>query len=132
MGVADILSERATCTRRKVGAVLTTHDNIIVSTGYNGAPSGYTHCTDGGCPRGKLAHTEVPAGADYNQYPCVAVHAEANAIIRAGSRAVGGTIYVNSQPCQQCSNLIRGVGIKRVVYRRRSLGTVIDVAAEEL
>jgi dCMP deaminase len=112
--VAHIMSERSTCSRRKVGAVLV-RDNRIVATGYNGQPSGKTHCVDGGCPRGKFTHDEIPKDADYNQFPCTAIHAEANAIIRAGHALTeGATIYVTELPCQQCSNLIEGAGIIRV------------------
>lgn len=113
--IAKIVSERATCSRRKVGAVLV-QDNRIIATGYNGAASGAVHCIDGGCPRGKLSYEDVPAGADYNTYPCVAIHAEANALLRAGHAASkGGTLYVTTAPCQQCWNLIQAAEVGRVV-----------------
>lgn len=113
--VARIIAERSTCSRRKVGAVLVL-DNRIVATGYNGQPSGKTHCVDGGCPRGKFTHDEIPKDADYNQFPCTAIHAEANAIIRAGHALTkGATLYVTEIPCQQCANLIEGADIVRVV-----------------
>lgn len=113
--IAKIVSERATCSRRKVGAVLV-QDNRIIATGYNGAASGAVHCIDGGCPRGKLSYEDAPAGADYNTYPCVAIHAEANALLRAGHAASkGGTLYVTTAPCQQCWNLIQAAEVGRVV-----------------
>lgn len=115
--VAEIMSERSTCSRRKVGAVLV-QDNRIVATGYNGSPPGEEHCVDGGCPRGQFTHDEIPKDADYNQFPCTAVHAEANAIIRAGHALTkGAAIYVTENPCQQCTNLIRGAEIERVIVR---------------
>jgi len=114
MKVAHVMAERSTCSRRKVGAVLV-QDNRIVATGYNGQPPGKTHCVDGGCPRGKFTHDEIPKDADYNQFPCTAIHAEANAIIRAGHALTeGATIYVTEPPCQQCTNLILGAEIARV------------------
>jgi dCMP deaminase len=117
--VAKIISERSTCSRRKVGAVLV-RGNRIVATGYNGQPSGQMHCVDGGCPRGKLSFEEVPPNSDYNQFPCTAIHAEANAIIRAGHALTeGATIYVTELPCLQCSNLIQGADIARVVIMGR-------------
>ena len=117
LDIADIVSKRSTCSRRQVGAVLV-QDNRIVSTGYNGAPPGQAHCVDGGCPRGKLSHEEVPKDADYNQFPCVAVHAEANAIIRAGyALTKDASLYITTSPCQQCWNLIQGAGIVRVVWQ---------------
>lgn len=115
LSIAQVVAERATCSRRKVGAVLT-QDNRIISTGYNGAPSGAPHCTDGGCPRGKLTYEDVPAGADYNLHPCVAIHAEANALLRAGHAASkGGTLYITTAPCQQCWNLIQAAEVGRIV-----------------
>ena len=91
-------------------------DNRIIATGYNGATPGKMHCIDGGCPRGQLSHSEVPPDSDYNLYPCVAVHAEANAIIRAGyGLAKGGTMYITDNPCQQCLNMIEAAEIARFV-----------------
>lgn len=116
MKVAQVVSERSTCSRRKVGAVLV-KDNRILATGYNGAPPNKTHCVDGGCPRGQFTHDEVPKDFDYNAVPCVAVHAEANAIIRAGHALTkGATLYVTEKPCQQCTNLIEGAEIDAVLW----------------
>lgn len=114
--VAGVMAQRSTCSRRQVGAVLV-KDNRIVATGYNGSPPGAPHCIDGACPRGRLSYDEVPAGADYNAFPCIAVHAELNAIIRAGyDRANGGTLYVTDKPCQQCWNAINAAGITVVKW----------------
>lgn len=75
-----------------------------------------THCIDGGCPRGQFTHSEIPKDADYNQFPCTAIHAEANAIIRAGHALTkGATIYVTEPPCLQCTNLIKGAEISYVI-----------------
>lgn len=115
LAIAKIWSERATCSRRKVGAVVVL-DNKVIGQGYNGVASGRTHCTDGGCPRGRLSYGDVPAGSDYNQYVCLAIHAEHNAILDAGLRNVdGATLYCTEQPCQQCTNLIEHAKIGRVV-----------------
>jgi dCMP deaminase len=112
------LAQFSTCTRRQVGAVLVNREGKIVGEGYNGVSSGEVHCVDGGCPRGLLAYSDVPAGVDYNLYPCRAIHAEHNAILLAGvERARGGTIYVTDEPCTQCSVLIKHVGIERVVVK---------------
>lgn len=117
LAVADIMAQRSTCSRRKVGAVLV-QDNRIISTGYNGAAPGLQHCVDGGCPRGKMSFTEVAPFADYNLFPCVAIHAEANALLRAGHGAArGGTLYVTCKPCQQCTNLINAAEIGRIVLK---------------
>lgn len=112
--IAGIWAERATCSRRKVGAVVV-KDKRVIGQGYNGVASGKLHCTEGGCPRGAMG-AEVPPGSDYNEFPCYAIHAEHNAILNAGLGACeGATIYVTAEPCQQCSNLIQHAKIGRVV-----------------
>lgn len=114
---AEALTRLSTCSRRKVGAVLVSAQNIVISEGYNGAAPGEIHCVDGGCPRGQLSYADVPKDADYNLYPCVAIHAEANAIIRADAeRTLGGTLYVTQPPCQQCQNMIRTARIATVIW----------------
>lgn len=113
--VAEIWSHRSTCTRRQIGAVVV-KDKKVIGQGYNGVPSGKLHCDEGGCPRGRLTHDEVAKDADYNLFPCGAIHAEHNAILQAGLAACeGATIYVTDAPCQQCSNLIEHAKIERIV-----------------
>lgn len=113
--IARIWAQRSTCSRRKVGAVLV-KDKKVIGNGYNGVRSGAAHCVDGGCPRGRLSYDDVPAGSDYNAYPCYAIHAEHNAILQAGmDQALGATLYSTELPCQQCQNLIEHVGIECVV-----------------
>lgn len=91
-------------------------ENRVIGQGYNGVASGKKHCVDGGCPRGLLDYSEVPAGADYNQYPCTALHAEYQAITDAGKLACrDATIYVTAEPCQQCTNMIEDAKIKEVI-----------------
>jgi len=112
--IARVWAERATCSRRKVGAVVVQGSRVI-GQGYNGVASGKTHCEDGGCPRGGMG-PEVPPGADYNQFPCYAIHAEHNAILDAGLRScAGATLYVTAEPCRQCTNLIEHAKIGRIV-----------------
>lgn len=116
LGIAEAVAERADCTRRKVGAVIV-KDHRIVSTGYNGAPAGQRGCIDGSCPRGLMSLADVPAGSSYDTGPgsCIAVHAEANAIIYGDyDRMHGATIYVTDSPCDGCQRLIDGAGIIRV------------------
>lgn len=114
LSLAQHWATMATCSRRKVGAVVV-QDRKVIGNGFNGVPGGRLHCVDGGCPRGLLG-PEVPPGADYNVYPCLAIHAEHNAILQAGLEAcVGATIYVTDAPCQQCSNLIEHAKIARIV-----------------
>ncbi|MCQ2311296.1 MAG: dCMP deaminase family protein [Paludibacteraceae bacterium] len=102
MKMARTWSENSYCVRRKVGALLV-KDQMIISDGYNGTPSGFENkCED-----------------DNNaSFPYV-LHAEANAITkvaRSHNSADGATLYVTASPCMECSKLIIQSGIKRVVY----------------
>lgn len=120
--IARSIAARATCLRRCYGAVVT-KDNIIVSTGYNGAPRGMKDCLEvGACTRMEL---EVPHGERYEM--CHSVHAEANAIIRASLEELrGSTLYISgrdgteaecdSEPCMMCKRMILNAHINRVVY----------------
>jgi len=96
-------SERSTCPRAVVGAIIT-KDNKIIATGYNGAPNDMPHCTDVGCAVGEDDHCHR------------AVHAEINAIIQASGSSQGGTLYCTHKPCLNCSKAIIQAGIKEVKY----------------
>ncbi len=102
MRMAMIWAENSYCDRRKVGALLV-KDNMIISDGYNGTPSGFENkCED----ETGLTHPYV-------------LHAEANAITkiaRSGNNSEGATLYVTSSPCIECSKLIIQSGITRVVF----------------
>jgi len=118
LGIAQAVAARADCTRARVGAVIV-KNHRIVATGYNGSPAGEPGClTDGACPRGRHTLPEMSAGGDFDNGPgfCIAVHAEANAIIYADrDRTEHATIYVTQAPCAGCAKLIKGAGIGRVV-----------------
>lgn len=115
MQIAEVVKTRSTCMRRQVGAVIV-KDNHIVTTGYNGAPSGLKHCTeDNSCERERL---KIPSGERHEL--CRALHAEQNAIISASKQGVsveGSTIYVTVHPCIICAKMLINAGIKRVVYK---------------
>lgn len=105
--IAYAVSRRSDCKRRHVGAVITKH-NRIVSTGYNGAPAGEPGCE--ACPM-----REVGASDNYDR--CVAVHAEANALLYADrDKTEGATLYVTREPCAGCAKLARAAGIARISY----------------
>jgi dCMP deaminase len=113
MNIVDLVKDRSTCLRRKVGAIIV-KDKRILASGYNGAPAGCKHCEEIGCLREKL---NVPSGERHEL--CRASHAEQNAIVQAAKHGIsidGGTIYVTTRPCIICSKLIINAGIKRVVY----------------
>lgn len=114
MDIVEMIKGRSTCLRRKVGAVIV-KDRRILTSGYNGAPSGCKHCEEVGCLREELG---IPSGQRHEL--CRASHAEQNAIVQAAMHGVsieGGTIYVTAQPCVICSKLIINAGIKRVVFK---------------
>lgn len=115
LGISHAVSHRADCSRRRVGAVIVGTDHRIVSTGYNGGPSGGPSCLAGECPRG-LSTVAPGSSYDTGAGSCIAVHAEANAIIYADYSALrGSTIYITDWPCDGCMRLIKGAGISRVV-----------------
>ncbi len=107
-----VVAERSTCIipGRQYGAIVVKNKQVI-STGYNGAPRGMKDCIElGYCPkRAKGGSTGKM------QEECIAVHAEANALIQAGRAAEGGTLYINGFPCKMCARMIVNAGIKRVV-----------------
>ena len=112
MRIARQVATRSTCLRRHVGAVVV-KDKRILSTGYNGAPSGLPHCDETSCLRDKLG---IPSGQ--RQEICRGLHAEQNAIIQAALHGVsirGSDIYVTHQPCITCAKMIINAGIIRVV-----------------
>ena len=115
MEIAEIVKTRSTCMRRQIGAVIV-KDNRIITTGYNGAPSGCRHCTEiGSCYR---QEHNIPSGERHEL--CRALHAEQNAIIQAArieNTTDGATIYVTNQPCVICAKMCINAGIKRIVYK---------------
>src|SRR5680860_84715 len=101
----DFISQRATCQRRKVGAVLV-RDKRILTTGYNGSPPGMPHCTDVGCLM-----------IDDHCVRCL--HAEQNAIVQAALHGIStkdASCYISAAPCVHCAKLLVAAGIIRVVY----------------
>ena len=106
MDVALAVSQRATCDRLHVGAVLVKGDHII-ATGYNGAPSNLPQCDE--------------VGHDIVNYHCTrSNHAEENLITQSAYHGVstkGTTCYSTVHPCPQCVRLLYSSGVKQVIYR---------------
>lgn len=100
--MAKSWSELSHCERKKVGAIIVKND-MIISDGYNGTPSGFDNCCENS--QGET-HWYV-------------LHAEANAILKVAkstNNAHGATLYLTLSPCKDCSKLILQAGIRRVVY----------------
>ncbi len=104
--LCELISTRATCPRKNVGAVLV-RDNHVLSVGYNGSLPGLPHCIDVGC--------------DMEDNHCVAVnHAESNAICSAAKYGISlnnSILYTNIFPCWNCFKLVVSSGIKEIVYK---------------
>lgn len=100
--MAKTWSELSHCGRKQVGAIIV-KDGMIISDGYNGAPSGFDNCC------------ENEAGETH----WYVLHAEANAILKVAKsthNCNGATLYLTLSPCRDCSKLVVQSGIKRVVY----------------
>ena len=136
LDIAQTVAERSTCLRKMYGAIIVKND-VIVSTGYNGAPRGRKNCTDlGSCMRDKLG---IPRGERYEM--CRSIHSEANAIIAASrEQMLGSTLYMacvdphtheivpGTSSCMMCKRQIINAGIARVVIRDTKTDfRVIDV-----
>jgi dCMP deaminase len=126
MGLACLVAGRSTCIRRQVGAIAV-QDRRILATGYNGAPSGISHCLDHGCLREKL---NIPSGERHEL--CRAVHAEQNVIIQSavhGNTIRGATLYVHGgSPCFICARMLINAHIGKIIYS----GTYPDKHALEI
>lgn len=113
MDIAFKVAERGTCLRRRVGAIAV-KDKRILATGYNGAPSGLSHCAETGCVREKLA---VPSGERHEL--CRAVHAEQNVIVQAARHGIsleGASLYCTTFPCSICTKMLINCGIREIFY----------------
>lgn len=113
MKIAEIVKERSTCVKQKVGAVLV-KDKHIISTGYNGAPRNVTHCTEETCSRLDLDSLE-------KSHLCRGAHAEENAIAQAAYHGVStkdSVIYSTHFPCMSCSKLLINAGVTKLYYAR--------------
>ena len=136
LDMAQVALERSTYLRRHFGAVIVKND-VIISTGYNGAPRGRANCIDlNYCIR---QQRNIPRGTQYEL--CRAIHAEANAIIAASrEEMIGSTLYLvgrdaqtgdimkDADSCPMCKRQIINAGISQVVIRRdQNQYDVIDV-----
>lgn len=132
LGIAEAVLRRATCLRRRFGAVIVSKDDEIIATGYNGAPRGRKDCLEKGyCNKDRQGE-----GAHSSYNTCMSVHAEMNAIISASRKdMIGGTLFLtgrkfaegktvdefpyseNCVPCVICKKLIMNSGLARVVTK---------------
>ena len=137
MGIAEAVSKRSTCLKRRYGCVIVNNDEII-ATGYNGNPRGLENC----CDKGVCNRLDKPSNTgDYSD--CYSVHAEQNAMLSAARRdMIGATMYLygeeflnervswdcltenkwvrinNPEPCPICSRMIKNAGIDSVITKK--------------
>ena len=113
MDITHLVAKRSTCIRRQVGAILVKEKRIL-STGYNGAPSGVDHCLDVGCLR---EQKNIPSGERHEL--CRGSHAEQNAIVQAaayGTSIQDAVLFCTNLPCSICIKMIINAGIKDIFY----------------
>lgn len=137
LDIAKAIGRRSTCLRRQYGAIIV-KDNIIVSTGYNGAPRGTCNCIDTGvCERDRQ---NVPKGERYEL--CNAVHAEQNALINGDPwKTKDATIYIvgfnldgslaSGKPCLLCRRMLQNAMLKEVIYLETD-GSTLTVSPKDI
>lgn len=112
LNIAEEIASASKCVSKKVGSVIV-KDGRILSSGYNGTPSGYPNCSDHW--NGQWTENHHEWSKEYE------IHAEMNAIIWAARKGIsieGATIYATLQPCSQCTKNIIASGITKIVYRK--------------
>lgn len=129
-----LVASRSTCQRRAVGAIIVDADHHILATGYNGVPRGFLHCGQSATSKLEIPEWKTVAtitmidrngklplectgasDASGDTRRCLAVHAEANAILQCQRLDLARTIYVTATPCWECAKLIANTSIQRVV-----------------
>ena len=108
-----VVAKKSQCLSRQIGAILV-KDKRILATGYNGAPSGLSHCLEIGCLREK---NNIPSGERHEL--CRGLHAEQNAIIQAAYHGIsirGSCLFCTNLPCSICIKMIINAGIKKIIY----------------
>ena len=124
LNCAEVFAYRSTCLKRKYGAVIV-KDDVVISTGYNGAPRGFENCCDiGYCPR---MERDMHQGEGYDI--CRAIHAEENALLNCSrQQTMGADLYLvginpannsihEAKPCPLCARKIIQAGIRNVYLR---------------
>ena len=128
MEITKLVATRSTCLRRKVGAVFVKEKRIL-STGYNGAPRGLSHCLEVGCMR---EQQNIPSGERHEL--CRGIHAEQNAIIQASTSGVdisGAILYTTHHPCSLCLKMLLNVSVDRIIFLEGYPDELSRILAEE-
>ena len=105
--MAMTMATRSTCLDKQVGCLLVSKDNIVIATGYNGAPRGFPHCSDKG---------RCIVDLTGNKDRCPAAHAEQNAMLQCRTPELIHTCYTTLSPCVNCVRLLLNTPCKRIVF----------------
>lgn len=122
MGIAYLSAMRSKDPNTQVGACIVSHENKIMSMGYNGFPNG---CSDDEFPWGKSED-------EYNSKYLYSTHSELNAILNyRGGSLEGSKMYVTLFPCNECAKAIIQSGIKEIVYDCDKYADTLSVKASK-
>ena len=113
IGMIKLYAQRSACCYFKVGCLFV-RNNHVLSGGYNGPPTGESHCIEVGCNK-ESGGQKLPGGS----YLCRGGHAEMNAIANAANEGVnlaGSICYCTHSPCYDCSKILVNLGIVEYVY----------------
>ena len=101
MRMAEELAKRSTCSRLRVGTVLTNRTlEHVVAIGYNGNARGFPNRCD---------RTE--------EGRCGCIHSEMNALVKAPGALRGKVAFITASPCVMCAKLIIQANVTHVFYR---------------
>lgn len=123
--IVPLVGTRGTCDRGRSGAIIVDTDNLIVSTGYVGAPSGMSHCDE----VGHLIRTVEYEDGSVHQHCQRTIHAEMNAIrlgLRRADTLRGFKLYCSMVPCPNCALAIINERIDRVIALRDYHGSAVS------
>jgi len=109
MSLARLAGSRSNCLSRQVGCILVNDQHQVLSTGYNGVPRGFPHCTEGGCPR-------MGAKSGEDLHKCLAVHAEQNALIFCPDPHKIYAAYITVSPCLTCMVMLLNTQCNLIVF----------------
>lgn len=107
--LANITAQRATCRRRKVGAIFLNKKGHVIATGYNGNASGLPHCLDHPC-------NAATSASGTNLEACQALHAEQNALLQCKDVYEIDTAFITTSPCMTCTKLLLNTSCHRIVF----------------
>lgn len=110
IGMSELVSKQATCSRRQVGCVLVNDKNHVIATGYNGVASGLPHCIDTPCKGASFPSGE---GLEF----CEAIHAEQNALLQCKNVYEIVKCYVTHSPCVHCVKMLLNTSCKEIIFK---------------